>query len=177
MTHSAEHRRGHLLPAIDPFEVRTLASPAEVVSGLVPSGLVWGFYTTPSEARLLRAAPERWAELAAQRHLQELRVFGPERDFHWLEGGGVAITSAPAGAPPGLAGSSGWWQRDRRSRLWGETLGDTGTWYEERIPDPQVYEGLVPAAGERYAFLLYREYVHAGAVRYVRYLDVQGGAK
>lgn len=173
MTSSASHPCDRLVPVAGPFAVRPLARVEEVVAELTPDSRSWGFYTTPAEARLLRAPVERWAEVAGLPHLQELRLFGPEGDFHWREGSGVAITPAPGGAP----GSPGWWQRDRRSRLWGERLEGTESWYEERIPDPLFYEGLLPGAEERYAFLLYREYVYAGAVRYVRYLGVEGGAK
>lgn len=78
--------------------------------------------------------------------------------------GGDGASGEPVGGP-------GWLQRDRASRLWGERLADTGTWYEERIPRPQRYGGLGPS--RRYPFLAYREYVEGGAVRYLRYLRLE----
>jgi hypothetical protein len=158
--------------ATEGLAARILAAPAEVAAGLDPAKEYWGFYTTPTAARLLRASQVGWSELARAPHLQELRVFGADRDLHWRGDRGVVLTTTLAAeATDGVAGGSGWWQRDRRSRLWGELLEGTETWYEERIPDPQRYEGL-PAS--RYAFLVYREYVEDGVIRYVRYIDVQG---
>jgi hypothetical protein len=179
MTRSAD-LPGHLRPATDQVAVRPLASPADLVAGLDPAGTCWGWYTTPTEARLLRAEADHWAEVAAQPNLQQLRVFALDRDLAWLVDRGVALSVVP---PPGgesapeLIGGPGWLQRDRRSRLWGEHLEGTDTWYEERIPDPLLYEGLAPGAENRYAFLRYREYVRSGVVLYVRYIAVEGGAE
>jgi hypothetical protein len=155
----------------EPVLARPLASHEDLLSRL-PQEPSWGFYTIATEARLLHAPAARWQEIAARSDLQELRVFNPDRDLHWRAGRGVELTaSSEPGGPEPTIGGAGWLQRDRRSRLWGEHLqGDR--WYEERIPDPLRYEGLTPA---RYAFLVYREYVQAGAVRYVRYLGVEGG--
>jgi hypothetical protein len=164
-------RIGALGPARDRLAVRPLATAEEVAAGLDPAGDFWGFYTTPAEARLLRAPADRWREVAEQPWLQELRVFGPDRDLRWQGDRGVALTLSEAG----LVGGSGWLQRDRRSRLWGEWLEGTDTWYEERIPEPLRYSGLAPGTAHRYAFLGYREYVQDGVVRYVRYVEVVGG--
>ncbi len=174
-----EPKWGQLTPASEGLAIRPLAGLAEIaeiVTSLPLETPCWGFYTTPTTARLLRAPRNRWEEIAALPHLQELRVFGPERDLHWLGDRGVelAVVPAPSSSSPDRIGGPGWLQRDRRSRLWGELLGDTGTWYEERIPDPLRYEGL---GSHRFAFLVYREYVQAGVVRYVRYVEVQGGAR
>ncbi|HET9212194.1 MAG TPA: hypothetical protein VFR03_17455 [Thermoanaerobaculia bacterium] len=156
----------------EPVTAQPLASLEELMARLPPEPS-WGFYTTPAEARLLRAPNTRWREIASLPELQELRVFSTERDLHWQAGRGVEL-SVVSGADDGAAlavGGAKWLQRERRSRLWGEHLaGDL--WYEERIPDPLRYEGLAPA---RYAFLRYREYVRDGAVVYVRYLGVEGG--
>jgi hypothetical protein len=162
-----------LIAPAEPLTVRLLATLEELASRL-PLEESWGFYTTPGEARLLRAPLGRWQEIASLPRLQELRVFGPERDLHWLAGRGVELST---GSDPGVSesqriGGAGWLQRERRSRLWGEHLAED-RWYEERIPDPLRYEGLAPS---RFAFLLYREYVRDGVVGYVRYLGVEGGA-
>jgi hypothetical protein len=174
----SEPKWGQLTPASEGLALRPLASLGEVVASLPSQTPCWGFYTTPTIARLLRAPRSRWEEIAGPPHLQELRIFGPERDLHWLGDRGVelAVVPAPSDPSPDRIGGPGWLQRDRRSRLWGEPLGDTGTWYEERIPDPLRYEGLEPGS-HRFAFLVYREYVQAGAVRYVRYLEVEGGTR
>jgi hypothetical protein len=170
---------GRLRPASDQVAVRPLASLADLVAELDPAGTYWGWYTTPTEARLLRTAAGHWDEVAARLHLQELRVFAPDRDLVWQVDRGVALSVVPrpGGEPaPDLIGGLGWLQRDRRSRLWGEHLEGTDTWYEERIPDPLQYEGFAPGTANRYAFLRYREYVRSGVVLYVRYIAVEGGA-
>ena len=168
-----------LTDASEGLAPRPLKSPEEVVARLGEATSYWGWYATPAEARLLSGLPAFWREVALRPYLQELRVFGPDRDAQWWEGRGVelAVVPKPTAPSPDLIGGPGWLQRDRRSRLWGEWLEGTDAWYEERIPDPLRYQGLEPGAQNRYAFLRYREYIQGGVVRYVRYLGVEGGTE
>ncbi len=145
---------GKLIQPSEEITIHPLANLEDFLAKL-PSEETWGFYTTATEACLLRAPRARWEEIARRPTLQELRVFNDERDLHWLGDRGVELAVIPT-APEGSAqhiGGPGWVQRDRRSRLWGEALEGTATWYEERIPDPLRYEGLDPGS-PRYAFLI-----------------------
>lgn len=163
----------------DRLLVRPAAALSELTAELAPEGLYWGFVTTAQEALVLQRRGKQWAELlGSQAWLEETRVFNEASDLHWLGDRGVVLREAPEGAEGGdVIGGPGWLERRRRSRLWGEELGDTGTWYEERIPDPQVYEGIKPGAGNDLVFLRYVEYIRGGEVRYVRYLGLEGEAR
>ena len=153
---------------------RVAVSPVEAwepaLAGLAPDAPLWGYLLTPSEARLCRLPAREWERQLASPRVQEARVFGAGRDLHWLDGRGVLLQVDSSGP----IGGEGWLERERCSRLWGEWLEDTGTWYEERIPDPLRYEGLEARKEHRNAFLRYREYVREGSVQYVRYLAVEG---
>jgi hypothetical protein len=153
-----------------------LASLDQALAELPETGELWGFWTTPARAGLGRRAAAEWQAVLSDPRLLEARVFGEALDLHWLAGRGFCLR--PAGAAPGeaIGGGEEWLERERRSRLWGEWLAEAAGWYEERIPDPQRYEGLVPGR-DVLAFLVYREYVAAGVVRYVRYLRVEGAPR
>lgn len=142
----------------------------------------WGFFSTPAEIRLEQASGAAWREHLAHPRLLEVRVFSGDLDLHWREGRGVLLEeeAAPAAALAGGAiciGGPGWMGREQRSRLWGEHLEGTDTFYEGRIPDPWRYPGLTPGPAQRYAFLRYREYLKEGVVRHVRYLEIVGGER
>ena len=178
--------RPRLADLAETVVVRPVADRRAALRGIDPASACWGFAATAARVVLGRYPVERWAELLESPRLVEARLFDDRRDFHWLEGRGVVLEVAAAGTaaePAGrqprdfLIAGEEWLQRDRRSRLWGEWLEDSDSWYEERIPDPQRYEGLEPSAGNRFAFLLYREYIRAGRLEYVRYLGVEGGAE
>lgn len=174
-----------LRPLTEAVVVRPVADWRETLRHLDSASDLWGFAATAARAELGRYPAERWRELLAQPRLVEARLFDGTWDLHWLDGRGVLLEVAEPGdgsrgqtEQPGdfrIAGD-GWLQRDRRSRLWGEWLEGTDTWYEERIPDPLRYEGIAPGLDHRYVFLRYREYVRDGRVEYVRYLEVEGGS-
>ncbi len=148
----------------------------------IPPGEPWGFYTTPTKARLLRRRGLEWSELLAWPRLVEARLFAAGCDARWLEDRGIVLELVPPGeardgeGEEGIGGA-GWLQRDRRSRLWGSWLEGSEAWYEERIPDPLFYRGLPPGPENRFPFLRYREYVRRGVVEMVRYLAVEGGSQ
>lgn len=159
-----------------PVTVRSVRSLEEALAELTPDRRYFGFLTTPSQARWLFRAGGEWKDLlAAEPRLEEVRLFNHEADLHWLAGFGVLLREGAASVEGETRiESPGWLERCRRSRLWGEWLEDTETWYEERIPDPQAYEGIEPGAAHNFVFLLYREYVEAGQIRHVRYLGLEG---
>lgn len=158
--------------------VTPLASLSELHAALEGCKVAWGCLITPTEARLLHRPAAEWEELLATPHLLEARLFAADRDLHWLDGRGVAlrVLGQTGDAPEVTLGGDGWWWRDRRVRLWGEHLEGHDVWYEERIPDPQVYEGLPAGPENRFPFLVMREYVRRGRVEYVRFLEVKGEA-
>ena len=165
-----------LVQSRDHVRVRPLSALTELTAGLEPEKRYWGFVLTASEARWHRRSGREWAELLEDEPwLEEARVFDEALDLHWLGDRGVSLRRVGEGEQgKDVLGGTGWLQRDRRSRLWGEELGDTGTWYEERIPNPLVYEGVEPGAGKDLVFLKYVEYVQGGEVRHVRYLGLEG---
>jgi hypothetical protein len=174
----SEPRRASAFP-LQRMTGRLLARPldhlAAVEEVLPATGDLWGFFTTAAEARLGRHTAAQWRSFLRRPGLVEARIFDEERDVHWLAGRGLFLVAAgPDADPAEVVGGEGWLQRDRRSRLWGEWLAEAGGWYEERIPHPQCYSGLAPGPENNFAFLVYREYVCQGAVRYVRYLRVEG---
>lgn len=157
----------------EPLVARKIPDLSTGVARLAPARPYWGFWTTPATAQLQRRLGREWQAQIDQEPPVELRVFGQDLDLHWLAGRGVCLSAAETS--PAEVGGPGWLERDRRSRLWGEWLEPTDAWYEERIPDPLRYGGLDPNAGNRFAFLRYREYIHRGVLQYVRYLGVEGG--
>lgn len=178
--------RPRLADLAETVAVRPIADWREALRAIDAGTTCWGIVATAARMTLGRHAIERWKELLDSPRLIEARVFDDEWDLHWLEDRGVILevagpgaASEPASGRPEelLIAGDGWYQRNRRSRLWGEWLEGTDSWYEERIPDPQRYEGLEPGEGHRYAFLLYREYIREGRVEYVRYRSVEGGTK
>lgn len=178
--------RPRLVDLAETVVVRPVADWREALSAFDRGADCWGFVATAARVVLGRHPVERWTELLESARLAEARLFDDRRDFHWLEDRGVVLEIAGEGDGAAtvarqpqnfLIAGDGWFQRDRRSRLWGEWLEGTDSWYEERIPDPQRYEGLEPGAGHRYAFLCYREYIRYGRVEYVRYRSVEGGAE
>jgi hypothetical protein len=173
-----------LLPRAEVVAVHPVADWREVLDRLDPAATLWGMAATAARAELGRYPVERWRQILERPRLIEARLFDETRDLHWLEGRGVVLEVAGSGAagdgpdrspPAERIGGDAWLQRDRCSRLWGEWLEDTDTWYEERIPDPLRYPGIEPGAGHRYVFLRYREYIREGRVEYVRYLGLEGG--
>jgi hypothetical protein len=173
-------RRGSAFPLqkmTDRLVARRLASVAAARSSLLPEeGDLWGFFTTPSEAHLGRRAAADWKSVLSDPRLVEARIFGEVMDLHWRGGQGILLAAGGANAAGDRVGGDSWLQRERRSRLWGEWLGEAGAWYEERIPAPLRYEGLSQGPESRFAFVVYREYVSSGTVCYVRYLRVEGAA-
>lgn len=171
-------------PARDPIAVRPIATLEEAGRALETPGDWWGYLARPDTIRFLRQPGEAWRQDLADPALVEARIFRPEADLHWLEDRGVLLEAVfqdgtEAADPAGTTriGGPGWAARDRRSRLWGEHLEGTETWYEEAIPDPLCYPGISPGLETRYVFLRYREYVRAGTVRFVRFLSLEGGAR
>ena len=173
--HDISHKKPDLGPLGDRLEIAALANVGEAAGSLVDESLYWGYYTTPDTARFLRHTWAGWRETLATARLQEARIFDRLVDVRWSGDRGVRLGLDQGGGEPGgaLAGE-GWLQADRRSRLWGEWLAGTRTWYEGRIPDPLCYEGLEGGDHERFVFLIYREYIRAGTVHYSRLLDVEG---
>lgn len=172
-----------LEPALDRALVRPVASLEEVRAALDPELTWWGYVARPDGIRFLHRSGDEWQNALAEPGLVEARIFHPGADLRWLHDRGVVLEETSeedldADLQPDVLrlGGDGWWARDRRSRLWGEYLEDTETWYEESIPDPVRYEGIAPGHHHRYVFLHYREYVRHGAVRFVRFLRLQGGA-
>lgn len=155
---------------------------AALTAGEESDRVLWGYLLTASRARLLSASLSLWREaVTASPFLQELRVFDGAVDFHWLGERGVVQsvdgeTNDGEGTGDPVVAPEGWLQRDRRSRLWGEWLRGTELWYEAGIPDPIAYEGLSPGPEQRFVFLRYREYICHGRAKYIRYLDIEGGA-
>jgi hypothetical protein len=154
-----------------------LTAPSELLALLPEAEGLWGYALTPATARLARLSGDQWRSVLREPFLLEARIFSSELDLHWLDGRGVCLRIrgvGEAGRDDDIAGQC-WWWRDRRCRLWGENLEGHDAWYEERIPDPQRYAGLAPGAQSLYPFLRMREYLRAGSVRYVRFLEVEGG--
>lgn len=175
-----------LVDLSETVSVRPVANWREVLDRRDPEATMWGMAATAARAELGLHPVERWREILERPRLIEARLFDETLDLHWLEGRGVVLEVAGSNAaedghdqPPPAERIEGeaWLQRDRRSRLWGEWLEDTETWYEERIPDPLRYPGIEPGAHHRYVFLRYREYLREGRVEYVRYLGVEGGER
>lgn len=171
-------------PARDPVAVRPIATLEEAGRVLETPGDCWGYLARPDTIRFLHQPGEAWRQDLADPSLVEARIFRPEADLHWLEDRGVLLEAISqdgtetAVAPGSIRiGGRGWAARDRRSRLWGEHLEGTETWYEEAIPDPLSYPEIPPGPEARYVFLRYREYVRAGVVRFVRFLSLEGGAR
>lgn len=161
-------------------ESRVAIRPVESLSDLLE--LVdedrgyWGMVLTAAAARLGRAPGATWKERLREDTLLQARLFEPASDLRWRSGRGVVLRVLKPGAAADdgetVIGGAGWCRRERCERLWGKALDGSGTWYEERIPAPQTYEGLAP--GHRFAFLKVVEYVEGGSVRYVRYVEVEG---
>lgn len=175
-----------LVELAETIVVRPVASLVGALGAFDAAASVWGFVATAARVDLGRYPLDRWRELLGHPRLVEARLFDDQRDLHWLEGRGVLLSVDHPADPGGAQEQSPadlriegkqWLQRDRRSRLWGEHLGGTESWYEERIPDPLRYPGIEPVDGHRYVFLRYREYVRGGRVEIVRYLEVVGGSK
>lgn len=162
---------------------RELASLDEAREAIVPGTAWWGYLARPDSIRFLHRSGEEWRRLLGDPDLVEARVFHRGADLHWLDGRGVVLEDVPpaasdrevAGAQ--TIGGDGWWVRERRSRLWGKHLEGTEVWYEEVIPDPLRYEGIDAGPPQLYVFLCYREYVRGGAVRFVRFLGLEGGKR
>jgi len=70
--------------------------------------------------------------------------------------------------------AAGMWYRTRSLLLWGEQVGSTGVWYDDRVAWADLrYPGMsgVEASGQR-AALTCREYSRAGRIEFVRFVEV-----
>lgn len=170
------HKRHRVRPSEDRLALRPLPTLEAGLTVLEEERMYWGFFTTPGEAEMSHWSGATWRRELAKHHVVEARIFGCGVDVHWLEDRGVLLAQDAEQKEPQVIGGVGWSERDRRSRLWGEWLEGTDTWYEERIPRPLRYPGLEASARHRFPFLEYREYIRNGVVESVRYLHVKGAA-
>ena len=175
---------GSLAPLEELLRARPLRDLGAAREALALEGKWWGYEARPAAIRWLYRPREEWLQILGEETLVEARIFRAEVDIHWLDGRGVVIEEVSeegreAELPPGAVylGGDDWMVRQRRSRLWGEDLEGSDVWYEEMIPDPLRYEGIAAGPDQRYIFLRYREYVHEGAVRFVRFLKLEGGSR
>jgi hypothetical protein len=179
MSQSEWNVAARLEAGVERVGVRPVSSLTEALETLSEERSYWGMVLTPARARLAWKAGGTWKEVLREERALQARVFDERMDLHWREGRGVLLrildeTEGPVEEGEKTIGGDGWYRRERCMRLWGERLKGAGTWYEERIPAPQRYEGLDP--GHRYALLRSVEYVTQGSVRHVRFLEVVGAA-
>ncbi|HEX4955815.1 MAG TPA: hypothetical protein VF017_20700 [Thermoanaerobaculia bacterium] len=166
-----------LKPLALSLAARPVSTLAEGLAILPATAALWGFTATPAQARLARKPAAEWQALLPTLHLLEARLFSPEVDFRWLGGQGVVLSDGGAGGERVAGPGPDWYTRERWCRLWGEHLEGKGSWYEQRIPDPIVYQGLPADPEHRNPFVVLREYVRGGVVEHVRFLTVEGSER